>query len=472
MNDLKNFWLWYRIQENRLDEIQRGEKEGLPKITDNDRIKAYAKFGYLAHFGSLGEKGRFSPDRYVKSHKFEWNTPVGVYGYPIDKMADAVAARKVPFPVNAYGLTLYILKVNKPEKLLVVSKEFDTESFIANLKKFIDPAKVDKAVSQNNYDPVQLPVYITNELTRNPYEWSKLLEKMGYVGIYDPGFGIIHPNEPTQVVVFGTQHFEVVEKFLSPSDPLKQGSKYRKIIQSGKIKEIEELALKPGLPVPIYKLLADTEQPGVMINLANNRFLPESVAYKLLDYLKNVDEYSARLMARFLAQNTKFSENFLFELAMTETAYDNFDVSLTLLQNPKINKSWEVLARMSASPHISVKEQVLKMKVPSWIIDDMMIPKNNLLMINMLMSPSITEEQINKIVSIIDVGEAIYAAKKSASIPVLKALTKHPDKKVRASLFYNGVSSFSNEIMELLAKDPDQEIRTQAEKNIEANKQY
>ena len=84
---------WYLNEEKivSLNEIQRAEAEGFPKIDRAARIKSYAKFGYLAHFGELGEKGRFNPDRYTQKHEFGWDTPSGVCS---DRLAGcAVAVR-------------------------------------------------------------------------------------------------------------------------------------------------------------------------------------------------------------------------------------------------------------------------------------------------------------------------------------------------------------------------------------------
>jgi hypothetical protein len=128
-------------------------------------------------------------------------------------MADRVARNEVPFAGDSP--MIYILKVHRPEKLLNVDT-YDESQFAVDQAKLEDMfGKEVVAKEMKNllgYEPGTKIVYMTNNLTKNPHEWSTTLRKLGYVGIYDPGLQVVHNNEPTQVVVFGPDQFEIVDQ--------------------------------------------------------------------------------------------------------------------------------------------------------------------------------------------------------------------------------------------------------------------
>ncbi len=315
MPSLSKFFEWYSNQE--LQERQRGEKLGLPKVDRAAIINSYAKYGYVAHFGDLeGSGDRFSNDRYVSKHEFRWNTPSGVYGYPLDLMADNVIKNAVPFA--AESPYIYILKVHHPEKLLNL-REYDDPELAADLEKLkgmFDPEKFAEVTKRFRiYNAPEQIVYMTNTLSgMNPHKWSSILRKLGYVGIYDPEYGIVHENEPTQVVLFGPDVFEVVDKIennpgsqernydlaSSPSTDARTLAKLA-ALQDGELSSV--IAKNPNTNErTLRKIFADFAWPGAAMNLLLNPRLPPDMIVPVLDVLKKRPDLMANIARNATSQ--------------------------------------------------------------------------------------------------------------------------------------------------------------------------
>jgi len=386
MPSLSKFFEWYSNQE--LQERQRGEKFGLPKVDRAARIKSYAKYGYLAHFGNLGGSGdRFSNDRYVSKHEFRWETPSGVYGYPLDLMADNVIKNAVPFA--AESPYIYILKVHHPEKLLNL-REYDDPELAADLEKLkgmFDPAIfADTLKRYRNYNAPEQIVYMTNTLSgRNPHKWSSILRKLGYVGIYDPEYGIIHENEPTQVVLFGPDVFEVVDKI--ENNPGSQERNYElasspntdartlgklAALQDGELSSL--IAKNPNANErTLRKIFSDFPWPGVAMSLLINPKLPADMIEPAIAVL----EKRARFLLSGIARSA-VSQKVIQALL----ARNNHNINSGLVGNLNVPDAtiaglfqigpitWDFMAELSSRPKIS--PQLYQMVWPS------LSPKNKI----------------------------------------------------------------------------------------------
>jgi hypothetical protein len=51
---------------------------------------------------------------------------------------------------------------------------------------------------------------------------------LGYDGVYDDGYGIIHPNEPNQAVFFNTRIIDVVNIVDIPEGKIKEKEDFAK----------------------------------------------------------------------------------------------------------------------------------------------------------------------------------------------------------------------------------------------------
>lgn len=456
MTNLSAFWTWLNIEESKLNELQRGQKEGLPKVDQTQRINSYAKFGYLAHFGDLGEQGRFSMDRYVKQHSFQWGTPVGVYGYPIDKMAYQVATRSVPFPLDAYKLPLYILRVYRPERLLVLSDSFDIDPFVSNLKKFVDPAKVDRAVQLYRSEVPKFPVYITHSLTKNTYEWSKLLEKMGYVGIYDPGFGAVHSNEPTQVVVFGPQHFEIVDVIRPKMDIKNQPKKALKMIQTGDLNMQLNIASESGLPTEILQALVASPHTQVRVELAKKQTLPKDIFIKLAGD-------SSPDVVESLADNPGTPTEAL--MAMIQHGADKNTKAL-IANHMKASK--EILDFLSTDESYSVRKGVAaNPTTSSETLEKMIVPANQALFALIEENPSITTSILMKIVKVANKFMRAQLASRYVDADMLNVLSADQEPTVRLRVASNQYTP--TKILQKLATDSNEKVSQAAQNTLKNN---
>lgn len=287
-NKLVDFFNWIFLEET-LIEIQSRVKHGYPKLDRSAQINSYAKYGYLAHFGDLGTSNRFSPNRYTKKQKFDWNTPSGIYGYPLDLLADKVSEGNVPFPENAKRLKVYILKINQPSKLLNLESVTDAE--LEELKQKLVLMFPDKTKFISSSKTLKEVFFLIRELANfDSYEWSQILKKLGFVGIYDPGLGLIHPNEPVQAVIFGPQFLEVVdiiapasESTLRKIELLAKNKDYRniqKILDDMPGEAVAELA-QTTKNVDLIKFFVQHDNVWLRVDVAQNPNIPENLALEL-----------------------------------------------------------------------------------------------------------------------------------------------------------------------------------------------
>ena len=203
----------------------------------------------------------------------DYQTPVGIYCYPIkyaynyynidfygtnyksyydinnninnrkeekeyrNKIYDDQFISKFPF-TSTEGNYFTIFKCKKPEDILIFQEsKFDYKSLIKKSIKFIKK-KYDidiikdfpKSIEQREYTKYESVGNIIDDttslwrFTRNLaldvayYEkkykstivWFSILKNLGIVGFIDPGYAIIHPNEPCQAVFFDKTQLEII----------------------------------------------------------------------------------------------------------------------------------------------------------------------------------------------------------------------------------------------------------------------
>jgi hypothetical protein len=180
--------------------------------------------------------------------KSEYDTPIGIYTYPLKRMYNQILTNKVPFAGhNKYlaiiecGIAFELRDYNNEKWRRDVAKltdwfEFDFFSLDNEYKEYLISAlslhgpedvindetdfsnlhiyEVIEAVKlmTKGYIPGAKLWYVTNILSGfNPKKWNALLRKLGYRAIYDNGDGIIHENEPTQCVLLDPKAYEVLE---------------------------------------------------------------------------------------------------------------------------------------------------------------------------------------------------------------------------------------------------------------------
>lgn len=172
-----------------------------------------------------------------------YDTPIGVYTYPLDFIYDE---EDVPFRGEQKPNKIKVLKqlsnkvlsneisdseyerqIKKIEKIMKTSSNYtpeietDPEKYI---KRWEDAARkqtnfgslwnVTRMLSMDYYSRKNFKK-VSGPTKNNPVAWTKLLIDLGYDIVIDYGTGTIHPSEPTQSVFLNPKSYKVVgEEFV------------------------------------------------------------------------------------------------------------------------------------------------------------------------------------------------------------------------------------------------------------------
>ena len=210
----------------------RRNPEQNPKVSTLEALEKYAgrddvfvsftsDVGEMSHDGFRGGKN-ISGSKLGINPKSEYNTPIGIYTYPIDYVLER--GGKVPFA--AEEPFLYLVQATKP--LLDLNNYSETD-FKRDSEKLIDMGFKDTqedGIHGSNFDTPASKLWNWTRLAalKKTAQWPKILRALGYSGAVDHGSKVIHPNEPTQAVFFSTNAIKVLEVIPNrfESKPLKK----------------------------------------------------------------------------------------------------------------------------------------------------------------------------------------------------------------------------------------------------------
>jgi hypothetical protein len=152
---------------------------------------------------------------------FGYNTPLGIYFYPLKEMWNDVINNSIPFAgerkwvwvvraKDLLDLDKYSEK-NLTEDIIKLTVEFKPKGIEKDFDRAYEDAKRD---AKNNRG--KLIFYFTHNLASwgnsQTVEWSRILRKvLNYKGVRDTK-SIIHPNEPIQAIIFTLRDLEIVDK--------------------------------------------------------------------------------------------------------------------------------------------------------------------------------------------------------------------------------------------------------------------
>lgn len=236
-----------KFSEWKLMKETRRNPEKNPKISAYEYLEKYFGKGYYISFTEIDKLGINPKSRY--------NTPLGIYSYPLDEIKDFQKDSygystwkddgvEVPFAGN--NPYIWVFKPKHPERVLELS-DYDSEKWDDDIKKiykFGKKYKVDKdtinefihesydeayvkniggyfwyiTMSLSEYiETINRNVFISPKSKRNKIViWNELFRYLGYDGISDKkGQGIIHEMEPVQAVFFSKYVIKVYEKILN-----------------------------------------------------------------------------------------------------------------------------------------------------------------------------------------------------------------------------------------------------------------
>ena len=221
-----------------LVEITRYEKETGRKYDSSAIIESYVRDEvpppYAFTMTSIPKVG-INPKTY-------FNTPAGIFFYPLDKMHyTQLMTNTLPYASNAPYCSL--LKPNYSGKWLIMHADGRDEATeqdkVAAINLALDELKRPSTTSaipiHSNAREVEefvfnrgshvrqhgsidsfifdLSFWMTRNSQRQTVAWTNFLRKLGYVGIYDHGNSILHPGEPWQGVLLEARAYEVINTF-------------------------------------------------------------------------------------------------------------------------------------------------------------------------------------------------------------------------------------------------------------------
>lgn len=274
-------------------------------VDPNDREESGIQSRGRAHNAS-GHKIGINPNS-------TFNTPNGIYCYPIDYVIALFKKKGSDFAT--YRPFIYVIE---PTETLIVSDQYTQEMLDRDIQKIKEKYDIDDATMQKMLETSYLDSYgssqgsifwsltrlVTRHLTNasdSPNKWSAIFRMLGYGGFFDSkGQGIIHPNEPLQCVFFSKNAFRVVETIHNKSRRLPRNPEgMLRVIQSGVVSDAE-----------IATYLLSGESGEILMDRLDDKYITDSVVKHLKKYLYsgffNVDVV---MLVDFLLRKGKMDTN-------------------------------------------------------------------------------------------------------------------------------------------------------------------
>jgi hypothetical protein len=177
-----------------------------------DHPNAYLTFTEIPKFGANPQS--------------KWNTPLGICAYPISYVIGVNG--NVPFASEQPYI--FVFESKSSSNFLDLSEENeDDEEDQENIKRGVELILPGHSVYDNGYYTYKMMWhemynaihrYITKTTDgyyppgdrTGPYSTlaRRILMTAGYDGVIDPGYGIIHPSEPTQSIFFNIKKLNVI----------------------------------------------------------------------------------------------------------------------------------------------------------------------------------------------------------------------------------------------------------------------
>lgn len=188
--------------------------------------------------------------------------------------------------------------------------------------------------------------YFASRFAKNPaVTWSKILNNLGFHGIYDDGHSVIHVNEPSQLVSFRREYVKVIGTYRTQD--LRNSSKEKRANLSDEA--ISRLIFKEKSQqrfLDLYKRFKDVAGSLTLYAFASSRL----ATTEMLKELSN-SKFSYALQG--VAGNPIASETLLKKLASSE----HLEVRLAVARN--MSTSIEVLEDLSHDSIFQVRDEAL-----------------------------------------------------------------------------------------------------------------
>lgn len=253
----------------------------------------------------------------------DFDTPAGVYFYPLNAeyferfMVDK-PPNILPFANNRKYFGLVKLEPVRLGNWLYVGEGQgnqdirDLRTVVAYVGDDIWKEARDGGHHFNmNYDSkiFDLTYMMAKKSGRLTTKWTQILRELGYDGIYDPGYKVLHPGEPQQIVAFTPRAYEVVQIF--DSAELRRAGK--SIVQKKEIEKVRtgKVSRKPEdieVNLSFEEILKLSEDDQVAYFTSRHLIRNEYGALPIQIVPKNFFD-KLHYRTRFALMNTIYSEN-------------------------------------------------------------------------------------------------------------------------------------------------------------------
>lgn len=216
----------------RISIAKRRESNLNVKISLEEQLQPFFGGNFYVSFTAI--------DKIGLNPKSTYNTPLGIYTYPIDYIQKSIKNSniEIQFPPYKYRNYAWIIEP-KVKRYHLGEAEKQSVDFIVDSYKKLDKnasfEDIDRAVRLAEEDSdkfwPQTIWYLSNNLSKIFAEnlniqkniaWNKILQATGFSIWSDSGYGIIHPSEETQTVFLSKNSFKTHKKIILKSSLYKR----------------------------------------------------------------------------------------------------------------------------------------------------------------------------------------------------------------------------------------------------------
>jgi len=450
--------------------------------------------------------------------RHSFNTPVAVCAYPVtQEYYKKLMTGALPFAGERPYINLFTIsdkinvmksytEANLNSDINTLKRYFpeivnkDLEDLINSSKKYSNTGypieafwNLTELISQNRADQSSEVSREYVVIKTKGTEWGHLLRNLGYTNFYDPGMGLIHPNEPYQFQVYDPTVIIPINTYLNPYT-----TKYEPGLISSEDENILERRVHDLKTVDgIVSFISSTTDPKKLRRFTSKNFLknesifnsllhrndiPIDVLEKLFNFvLDNPSMEIHHLLYKF-SRHPKINSNLLLKifdyvlnlngLSTEDNQYSQFkdNFLLNFMSNPLVNKNImryfeshmgilddNIKYYLSGNPNTS-PEVLRKLYEDSFNNSFLSEWYKNEIRENILQNPSSDLELLKNIINTVDSSSKLNLLNKD-SVPenLLRYLAKDQDVNIRMR-----VADHKNtplDVLRDLAKDDDFSVR-------------
>jgi hypothetical protein len=269
-----------------------------------EELKQYVSgFANPTHFFTMTEINKVGINPQSK-----YSTPIGVYAYPLtSSYYNKLINDSLPFAGEKPYINVFTL--TQPVFNLSYYKEYD-------LEKDVEALSPDKSILQEAFSRARFssPAGRFWNLTRllankDAKAWNTILRKLNYTNFYDPGEEIIHPSEPTQIVILDPRIISIVKTIYNPHAFIKEDE-----VGHVSPKDQALLTQRRSQEKSLKDKLRDCEDPRIIFNIAKQFVNNPEVIYNLAGN-PNIDKNTSTFILENIDKYPNFGMDIVFYIS-------------------------------------------------------------------------------------------------------------------------------------------------------------